>query len=318
MKMIKHPDYWLEDGSVIIIVEDTAFRVYRSLITRLSPQFFSDCCQTMALANGQTQDEVSLPCFTVRSEKGIAKEDFEALIAHILHDITITEDTAFAHILRLFMVSSASKGNFAKIHCLAKNHLDAYMHRNPLDIDFSGYNLIASALDSLYEGKDKSLERSLKRALYYSYATQDGVTFEDGSADADPGAKKPDDAQAPVVHKNHLSKEDAAICERVMAQLSETFSPTLFQPPAALHMYCTDVYAALWMERAIQPAFENNGTANPFSTLRRLCTLDWKREADESLGERSQPCDGCLENMRQQWNDEAHAIWEMMDTWLSV
>ena len=101
-----------------------------------------------------------------------------------------------------------------------------------------------------------------------------------------------------------------------MSGLSDGFSPMLFQPPAALHMECTDVYANLWMDRAVGPAFEDRGTADPFKTLRRLRSMDWKREIQASARERSEPCEECLEHMRQQWSDDAQSIWGMMDNWL--
>lgn len=74
------------------------------------------------------------------------------------------------------------------------------------------------------------------------------------------------------------------------------------------------------MERAVQPAFTDNGTADPFKTLRRLRALDWKREVESGAGgesvERDEPCDECREHMRKEWSDEADSIWKMMDVWL--
>ena len=151
----------------------------------------------------------------------------------------------------------------------------------------------------------------MQRALYYSYITHDEISFTVTDENTS-------DASANHITRITITEADAAISERIMTQLSETFSPTLFQPPAALHMECTDVYATLWMDLAVQPAFADNGTANPFMTIRRLKALSWKRDSEGVGvgGERSQPCEECLEHMRQQWNDEAQSMWEMMDSWI--
>ena len=135
--------------------------------------------------------------------------------------------------------------------------------------------------------------------MYYSYTVHDDIALENGS-------------------NNQISSTDVAITERLMSNLSEHFSPTLFQPPAALHMECTDVYAGLWMERAVQPAFTDNGTANPFFTLKRLSGLDWKRETDPIGNERSEPCNECQQHMKTEWETEALSIWDTMDTWLEL
>ncbi|KAL5529780.1 hypothetical protein ACEPAG_5767 [Sanghuangporus baumii] len=303
--MIKHPDFWFDDGSVLVIAEDTAYRLHRSLIDRLSPYFFDRCCQ---LADVPEECRIDpelclLLCFTIRTESNISKDDFDLLIAYILHDVVLTDDSSFQTVLRLYIVSSKEGGDFKKIHDVADKQLSAIMQRNPLELDFSQHNLLGRAFNASKTGDNSQLEVLLKRALYYSLATRDD------SGDAD-------ELDSNSTIRSITGSDPATIGERVMAQLSDQFSPTLFQPPAVLHMQCTDVYASLWMERAVGPAFDDNGTANPFMTLRRLRDLDWKRETHAQDGERSEPCAECLEHMRQQWRDEAQAIWEMMDNWL--
>ncbi|KAL5511074.1 hypothetical protein ACEPAH_4289 [Sanghuangporus vaninii] len=303
--MIKHPDFWFDDGSVLIIAEDEMYRLHRSLITRLSPSFFDRCCQLASVPEECRIDPdlCLLPCFAIRAESNISKDDLSLLIAYILHDIVLTDDSPFRTVLQLYIVSSKEGGDFKKIHDVADKQLSAIMQKNPLELDFSHHDLLDRAFNISKANDNSQLEVLLKRALYYSLATRDDS--------GDVGRLEPG-----LSARDIEGSDPTDIGERIMAQLSDHFSPTLFQPPAVLHMQCTDVYATLWMERAVGPAFDDNGTANPFMTLRRLRDLDWKRETHELDGERSEPCAECLEHMRQQWSDEAQAIWGMMDRWL--
>lgn len=127
--------------------------------------------------------------------------------------------------------------------------------------------------------------------------------------------------EAPTDTGHQVTGEEAAMCERLMIAVAEHFSPTLFQPPAARHMACTDVYAAVWMDCAVQPTFAGEGTANPFATMRRWRAMDWKMEdgAVEDDGDaRTQPCEECLKALREEWEEEALNMWNMMDQWMNI
>lgn len=157
----------------------------------------------------------------------------------------------------------------------------------------------------------------LKKALFYAYTVVPEVSF-DTEPTQEEAAEKEGQKDAKVDPKAHrLTATEIEACSQLMAQISDHFSSTLFQPPAALHMECTDVFASLWMERAVQPAFSDGGTGHPFMTLKRLRGLDWKRDATETqAGARDEPCDECLQHMRDEWEGEVEGIWRKIDEWM--
>lgn len=58
-----HPDFWFEDGSVILQVANTLFRVHRSLLSKHS-EVFADLFSVPQPPEGQTDEIEGLP--TVR------------------------------------------------------------------------------------------------------------------------------------------------------------------------------------------------------------------------------------------------------------
>ncbi|PAV23949.1 hypothetical protein PNOK_0101700 [Pyrrhoderma noxium] len=257
----RHPQYWLENGSIVIFHEDLTYLLPSSLILRLSPQFVSLCCVTLSDRASSLSSSEDILCVSIKEELQVRGEELDALVAHILHDIQLDDGVDFKHVLRLYIISSPSKCNFKQIHRIVTKFLRNNYLSHPLKLDLNDWRLLECARNLAVQLEDKALQKALTKALYYSYTVHDDIALEKGS-------------------NNQISSTDVAITERLMSNLSEHFSPTLFQPPAALHMECTDVYAGLWMERAVQPAFTDNGTANPFFTLKRLSGLDWKRETD--------------------------------------
>ena len=91
--------------------------------------------------------------------------------------------------------------------------------------------------------------------------------------------------------------------------LSESFSPTLFQPAAALHMNCTNAIAEQWMDKIITPALDTGGTYKVIETLRKMRDLKW-----EEYG----VCDECCAAKREEWNCEIKNIWDVLEKRLSV
>ena len=182
----------------------------------------------------------------------------------------------------------------------------------------------------------------LKKALYYAYTVVPEISFEE-----EPGKESDDakdemeveiDSSKSSVH--HLTAPEIKTCTLLMTQISDLFSSTLYQPPPALHMACTDVYASLWMDKAVQPAFADGGAGDPFRTLKRLRGMEWVREkgveekgmeekgdevatgegevekSEEKEEERDRPCVECVKFRREEWGEEARSIWKRMDDWL--
>ena len=69
-------------------------------------------------------------------------------------------DASFQDIVRLYTASSEAKCRFQKAHRVAEKQLDAYMQRNPLEIDFSDYALFRDALEVSKEGENSKVNIS--------------------------------------------------------------------------------------------------------------------------------------------------------------
>ena len=109
-------------------------------------------------------------------------------------------------------------------------------------------------------------------------------------------------------------------------KLSTAISPTLFTPPAAQHMPCTDAIARLWSPQAVLPvltpsaeltrsvsggtSIRPRGMADAFGMLGAWVEGSW----DDGVG--SGVCEECLAFLREEWRSEARAIWGKMDGWV--
>ncbi|KAI5121384.1 hypothetical protein M0805_001197 [Coniferiporia weirii] len=327
--MIKSSDHWLEDGSVLLIADGVIYKTYYSLLARLSPNFFDKYCHTPILkeiheANVDLSVTKALadgiPCFVVNPGLQVSKDDFDSLMSHIHHVVqarTLADDTSFAYILRLFVVTAPSKFDFESIHRAVTRRLKVILFENPLEVDYNDWKLLKKSFYAADKDLNPEVKVALGKALYYSYTIHPEITFEEVSPESNEATQEIITDLQPDTTSSHISGAEAVICERLMTKIAEYFSSILFQPPAALHMECTDVYASLWMERAVQPAISENGTANPFATLRRLRSLDWRRETSVNGG-LPEPCEECLKQKRDEWEEEALTIWKLMDAWLKA
>jgi hypothetical protein len=75
----RHPTYWLEDGSVLINVEDVLFRVHKTLLHRHS--------RVLNLWTSTIPESSDVDIVHVPDEIGMSAEDFVALLEHLYHDV---------------------------------------------------------------------------------------------------------------------------------------------------------------------------------------------------------------------------------------
>lgn len=76
----RHQNLWLEDGNVVLCMEDWLFKVHRSILIRLSPFFRTYFSST------EPESELFDGYPLIRLEVGVAhSEDLEALLWHLYH-----------------------------------------------------------------------------------------------------------------------------------------------------------------------------------------------------------------------------------------
>lgn len=126
-------------------------------------------------------------------------------------------------------------------------------------------------------------------------------------------------------HQHRLSPTEAHITKDLMASITTFFSPTIFQPANGSHMSCTNIFAKQWVTFAVEPALDDGGLCNTFSTLNRLSKVAWVDEVDADAneeGERSgekkalSVCDECLKSVREEWAEGAISVWAKIGEWI--
>ena len=131
-----------------------------------------------------------------------------------------------------------------------------------------------------------------------------------------------------------ISKEESERIHRLLQRVSDHFSNTVFQPPPAGHMDCTDALASLWSEKVSIPALTGSvvsrfdimqdyniedeegdndelvmGVDKPIETLKILIRMDW-----EGMG----VCDSCAKTKRRDWREEIKDVWNRIDDWMEL
>jgi hypothetical protein len=81
--------FWFEDGSVLVSLAPSVYKVHKSILDRLSTKFapwLLDDTDPAVLALSRAIGQSRMPIIAVPSKLGITIEDFETLLAHLYHD----------------------------------------------------------------------------------------------------------------------------------------------------------------------------------------------------------------------------------------
>ncbi|TFY74146.1 hypothetical protein EWM64_g9866, partial [Hericium alpestre] len=85
----KHPRFWFDDGSLLVVVGSTAWRLHESFLALHSPkvqQWILDADDPWVRSVAkQTGVLPSVPVLTPPKEAGIAAADFEVFVQHMYH-----------------------------------------------------------------------------------------------------------------------------------------------------------------------------------------------------------------------------------------
>ncbi|KAH8102383.1 hypothetical protein BXZ70DRAFT_1006314 [Cristinia sonorae] len=275
-----HPSYWFDDGSIILHVQDTSYKLHRSLIARHSP-FLNSL--------SDTTDDLRIP-----EGLGVLSEDFDRLLEHLYHDIPLSTDSQLSRLGSILRASSESQLHFPDIHRLAKERFQSLLPQSLEDLSHSERADHALGIAVQYQ------MYPIQKALFYSVATH--MHFEDEeSVDGNPDIK--------LITSATMTPDILKQCKALLDQLIGHFTPILFTVATAGHMACTDVLAEKWMPLVIQPALENNGLCRPIETLQSIIDLDWSRHG---------LCRDCVQDKRDEWKGEQEVVWNKLDEWLKL
>lgn len=80
-KPTHHPSYWFDDGSLVLHIQSTAYKLHRSFVTRHSP--------ALQALTRSSEDGYSVSVLRIPDELGVLSADFERLLEHLYHDMYV-------------------------------------------------------------------------------------------------------------------------------------------------------------------------------------------------------------------------------------
>jgi hypothetical protein len=87
----RHSQYWLEDGSLILLSFHNLYKVHKTLLLRHSPtlaKWENRCHIELSIVDEHLLPEIA-ECthITIPDDIGLRNEDLEALLEHLYHDV---------------------------------------------------------------------------------------------------------------------------------------------------------------------------------------------------------------------------------------
>ncbi|KAH9981378.1 hypothetical protein BGW80DRAFT_1269940 [Lactifluus volemus] len=297
--------FWFDDGSVLVSLVPSVYKVHKSILDRHSTKFASwllDATDPAALTLSRALNHAKIQVIAIPGDQHIATEDFETLLAHLYHDSPLRHESSFHQLSCILRVSSPQQLGLTSLFELANRDLVAlfpggpapFTHRHPTE-----YLEEALELAMQYD-----IHLETKKALLYSVATS---TNFDPKGEYDPSGPGSDDTPGSAAPHLALSPRTLRICHRLLASLIADFTPVLFTVGAASHMACTDIVADRWMSDVITPALADGGVGRPLETLARITAWPWNEKG---------VCDECVESMRAEWSEMANKVWEKVSGWV--
>lgn len=80
---MKHPNFWFDDGSIVLHVENRVFKVHRALLSRHS-RFFSEVEPSANISDGP--EPLLGPYLSVDTSRSVRAKDVEVLLEYLYHD----------------------------------------------------------------------------------------------------------------------------------------------------------------------------------------------------------------------------------------
>ncbi|EPQ57702.1 hypothetical protein GLOTRDRAFT_56136 [Gloeophyllum trabeum ATCC 11539] len=298
----RHPTYWLEDGSLVVRIQDTGFKVHRTLLQRNSPFIASGTWNSEENNRPASEEVEGCAVFSIPIDRGVSSDDFQTLLEHLYHDAPLDTDAPFARTAAVLRVASSKQLDFPSIYSIARKRFEELYPSGPQP--FVHPDNIEEALELAVEHNIESVQRG----LFYSIVTTSELHDEEeaGMGEAVTAAA-PANESVPL-DSRPLSPANKERAKKLMNSIMEHFTPILFTVETAEHMPCTDTFADKWMPLVIGPALENGGVGKPLETLQNIIDVDWEAEG---------LCAECAALKRQEWREQQEDIWAKIGVWLA-
>jgi len=309
----RHPQFWFEDGSLIIRSQKDFYKIHKTLLFRQSSTLHSWMDEIHIDLSVIDETMFSHPTgfmtLTIPDEIGLRNDDLEALLQHLYHDAPLSPQASFSHVASVIRASSSKQLNFPTIFQLAREYIENMFPSGPAPFSHPECLEEAWVLATEYD-------IPIQKGLLYSIVTT--LDFDTEGSDVAPEAANhlitATDSEtasvAPASFNNHaFSPADVQRCRCLMKGIMDHFTPILFTPPTTPHMGCTDVFADTWTSLVIQPALVNGGVYKPLEALQDVIDIDWGKHG---------LCISCVLEKRDEWRREQEIVWEKMDQWTGL
>ncbi|KAI0347577.1 hypothetical protein BDW22DRAFT_248 [Trametopsis cervina] len=280
----RSPEFWADEGTLVLILRNEGFKLHRSLIHGQSNRIAE--LEASNLSSDMNNDEYGLA--VLRLPDGTADPaDFSVLLRHIYSETDMKLFTGLSgcrKLCSLIRVSSPTQMDCPAIYSAARLRLQELLGAGLGALE-PEYREDAEDILSVVSQYDL---QPLQKRLLYTVAT----TSHFDSLEPHPS----------------LPSALTTLCATLQDNLIAHFTPILFTvATTATHMNCTNIFAEEWMPLVIGPALEDSGLCRPVETLRMIQKVRWEEHG---------LCAECCKEKRGEWEEEIRTVWDMIDGWI--
>ncbi|KAJ7167845.1 hypothetical protein C8R46DRAFT_898427, partial [Mycena filopes] len=279
----KHQAHWALDGSIVIQIEDTKFKLHKSHLVKHSP-WFSGLFDGQKVEGGryvELEEDDSTPMYTLSLPTLTAKDFARLLDAFDNAILYVHEDPSLsriASILRVATLLSFPDFRDWAIHILQERWSPA--------LEDLSTDRITFATESIVLARTCDVPGLLKRALY-ELVRLAGFGQHDRVTSADLGALL------------HAREQLTAVWN----QITSPYSPALCTTTDPLKV--GKLHHKLVRESGIADDF----LYDPLCGLQALIEADWEGEGY---------CEACVRLRREMWTNQRERLWENLNLWFGL
>ncbi|KAH9835033.1 uncharacterized protein C8Q71DRAFT_138270 [Rhodofomes roseus] len=343
-KSSRSSTFWYLDGSVVVLVERTLYRLHRSRLTVNSTYFArlfgganrqgdtgegsdtdSDIVEVPNPRSGTLLEGEVIDSCPVYRVTGISAEDFECLLNAWDSGIALAHSKPPFLTIASLLRAAHTLGSEAVLSFASREFTDAWpaglrkLEPSPTD-DQQNF-----ARETIKLARRCNIPSVLKRAFYELLRSPGFMQVDDNTnlMGDDEWAQDPQRA---------LSYTDLLRLIRARGHLQHAWVKAA-QPPIPSSLPChleaipevnldeaqkpvrdgcraaRNKSATWWMEQVIQAPLFEQGLLDPFTAMEELYEVDWAE-----LGF----CAGCVNARTEQWEEEQVRLWDELDQWLGL
>ncbi|GBE86563.1 hypothetical protein SCP_0904420 [Sparassis crispa] len=327
----RHPVFWHVDGSVILQVENTLFKLHRSRLAQDS-SYFADLFNNSSSRNSKSPDDSPIKgisktddlerdfmdgCLVYKMPDDVSVDDFANLMTALENAIAYTfKPPSFSVLASTLRAAHAL--SFSKIVEFAIHFLRPMW---PSDLSLLSPERKPHAAEMVVLAQKCALPEMLKRAYYELLRTPHFSQWEDSDEDM-----YADDAAEARGH-HHLSNADLMRLIIAREKLQRTWLHIACKAldPSTLRCSLSQTEGGRpvllrcrvargeslesWTVAIKQEPVLEEGMFDTICALQKLIDMEWGK-----LGY----CTGCIDARKEMWKAQKEKLWRDLDVWLDV